>query len=72
MFVTATEFKNNIGKYLALVSVEDVFVTKNGRGIAKLSDISSDRQSILDDLVGLTSANPISLDEAKAARAARQ
>ena len=36
MIVTATEFKTNFGKYLELVKTEDVFITKNGKAIAKM------------------------------------
>jgi prevent-host-death family protein len=36
MIVTATELKTNLGKYLTLAAGEDVLITKNGRGIAKL------------------------------------
>ena len=34
--VTATELKMNLGKYLMLAETEDVFITKNGKVIAKL------------------------------------
>ena len=36
MIVTATEFKTNFGKYLDLLPLEDIFITKNGKTIAKL------------------------------------
>ena len=36
MQVTATEFKLNLGRYLELVRTEDIWVTKNGRTVAKL------------------------------------
>lgn len=29
MSITATELKNNLGKYLLLSTTEDVFITKN-------------------------------------------
>lgn len=38
VIVTATEFKVNLGKYLGLIGTEDVFITKNGRLIARLTD----------------------------------
>ena len=38
MVVTATEFKTNFGKYLALLASEDVFITKNGKTVAKVTD----------------------------------
>lgn len=36
MIVTATEFKTNFGKYLDLLRSEDIFITKNGKTVAKL------------------------------------
>lgn len=36
MTVTATEFKTKFGKYLEMLSLEDIFITKNGRTIAKV------------------------------------
>ena len=31
MSITATELKNNLGKYLLLSAKEDIFITKNGK-----------------------------------------
>ena len=39
MVVTATEFKVNFGKYLNLVKSEDVFISKNGKIVAKVSNL---------------------------------
>ena len=36
MTVTATEFKTNFGKYLDMLMFEDIFITKNGKPVAKL------------------------------------
>ena len=36
MQITATELKLNLGKYLDLVNHEDVWITRNGKMIAKL------------------------------------
>lgn len=38
MQVTATEFKLNLDKYLELVQTEDIWVTKNGETVAKLTN----------------------------------
>ena len=35
MSVTATELKNNLGKYLLLSATEDIYITKNGKVVAK-------------------------------------
>ena len=36
MVVTATEFKTNFGKYLDLLLSEDIFITRNGKTVAKM------------------------------------
>jgi hypothetical protein len=36
MQITATEFKLNLGKYLNLVLTEDIWITRNGKMIAKM------------------------------------
>ena len=36
MQITATEFKLNLGKYLSLVLTEDIWITRNGKLIAKM------------------------------------
>lgn len=36
MVVTATEFQNNFDKYLKLIASEDIFITNNGKTIAKM------------------------------------
>lgn len=36
MIVTATEFKTNFGKYLDMLLSEDIFITRNGKTIAKV------------------------------------
>lgn len=36
MQVTATEFKMNFGKYLNLVLTEDIWITRNGKTVAKV------------------------------------
>ncbi len=58
MQVTATEFKLNLGKYLELVKTEDVWVTKNGKTVAKLIDPNvSAVDSISGVLAGKVPAN---------------
>lgn len=43
MSVAATELKNNLDKYLVLFATEDIFITKNGRAVAKLMNPYQDR-----------------------------
>lgn len=53
MIVTATEFKTNLGKYLELAVSQDIFITKNGKNIARLTSPSVNKLAVLDDLVGI-------------------
>ena len=60
MQVTATEFKLNLGKYLDLVLTEDIWVTKNGRTVAKLINPNV---SAVDSISGVLAGKvPASLD----------
>jgi antitoxin (DNA-binding transcriptional repressor) of toxin-antitoxin stability system len=34
--ITATEFKTNMGHYLEMIPYEDIWVTKNGKLVARL------------------------------------
>ncbi|MGN1114366.1 MAG: type II toxin-antitoxin system Phd/YefM family antitoxin [Oscillospiraceae bacterium] len=55
MIVTATEFKTNFGKYLDLVSKEDIFITKNGKTVAK---VVNPQVSAVDSLRGILKSVP--------------
>lgn len=73
MIVTATELKTNFGKYLDLASTQDIFITRNGKSIAKLTSPSVDRLAILDDLVGIIpSQDEADVDGSREERLARQ
>ena len=67
MSITATELKENLGKYLQLAATEDIFITRNGRVVAKLSAPFQDRVSAARSLAGILSAD-ITLEEAKSER----
>ncbi len=53
MIITATEFKNNLGKYLEMAASQDIFITKNGKSIARLTSPAVNKLALLDDLVGI-------------------
>ncbi len=59
MTVTATEFKTNFGKYMELVDKEDIFITRNGKTIAK---VVSPRISAVDSLRGMLKDVPSDID----------
>ncbi|MDH7579140.1 MAG: type II toxin-antitoxin system prevent-host-death family antitoxin [Bacillota bacterium] len=71
MLVTATEFKSNIGKYLSLVGKEDIIITKNGKQIARLTDIKDGKKTITDSLIGIIPDAGIDLKAARRERLAR-
>lgn len=53
MSITATELKQNLGKYLLLSSKEDIFITKNGKIVAKLTNPYQDKVSTAQSLFGI-------------------
>ena len=53
MSITATELKNNLGKYLLLSETEDIFITKNGKIVAKLTNPYQDRVEVAKSLFGI-------------------
>ena len=59
MIVTATEFKTNFGKYLEMVAKEDIFITRNGKTIAK---VINPQISAVDSLRGMLKDVPADVD----------
>ena len=53
MIITATELKTNLGKYLEMAESQDIFITKNGKSIARLTSPAVNKLALLDDLVGI-------------------
>lgn len=70
MSITATELKLNLGKYLQLAENEDIYIMRNGKVIAKLSNPNVDRVEIAKSLLGVIPAD-ITLEEARAEKAVR-
>ena len=62
MIVTATEFKSNLGKYLKMATKQDIFITKNGKNIARLTSPTVNKLAILDNLVGIVPKDAV-IDE---------
>lgn len=71
MLVTATEFKSNIGRYLTLVASEDIFITRNGKSVAKLSSAKQDKVDIMKSLFGIIPNDGMTLEQAREERLAR-
>lgn len=67
MSITATELKANLGKYLLMAATEDVYVTRNGRTVAKLTSPYRNKLDTVDSLFGSIPAD-MTLGESKEER----
>ena len=70
MSITTTELKENLSKYLQLSATEDIFITKNGKIIAKLSNPFEDRIQLVNSLIGII-PDTMTLEEAREERLSR-
>ena len=70
MTITATELKENLSKYLVLSASEDVYVTKNGRVLTKLTNPFQDRVETAKSLFGCIPAD-LTLEESREERLGR-
>ena len=52
MYINATEFRSNVGKYLELMQKEDVYIMKHGKPIGVLSASETTKQRLIDSLTG--------------------
>lgn len=67
MSITATELKLNLGKYLLLAATQDIYITRNGKTIAKLVSPYQDRVDTVDTLFGSV-PDTMTLEEAREGR----
>lgn len=67
MYITATELKMNLSKYLLLAESEDIYITRNGKIVAKLSNPFQQRVDMARSLFGSVPQG-MTLEEAKEER----
>ena len=67
MSITATELKLNLGKYLVLAETEDIYITRNGKVVAKLSNPFQDRVDMAKSLFGILPSD-VTLEESREER----
>lgn len=67
MTITATELKQNLGKYLLLSAQEDIYITKNGKIVAKLTNPYQDRVDTAKSLFGILLEN-VNIEDSKKER----
>ena len=63
MSVTATELKMNLSKYLTLSATQDIYITRNGKVLAKLTNPFQERVDLAKSLFGSV-PDTVSLEEA--------
>ena len=59
MIVTASKLKTNFGKYLDMLTKEDIFITRNGKTIAK---VINSQVSAVDSLRGMLKNVPSDIE----------
>ena len=70
MSITATELKMNLGKYLLRAETEDIYITRNGKVVAKLSNPYQDRVDVAKSLFGAIPSD-VTLEQSKDERLKR-
>ena len=58
MQVALSDLKINVGKYVDISGTEDVYITRNGKKVAKLIGINRDRASDIKSLFGIAGLPP--------------
>ena len=67
MSITATELKSNLGKYLDQAATEDIYISKNGKIIAKITYPYKNKLDIVKELYG-SIPNTVTLEDAQKER----
>jgi len=67
MSITATELKLNLSKYLLMAEKEDVYITRNGKVVAKLTNPYQNRVDMAKSLFGILPAD-LTAEEAREER----
>ena len=67
MSITATELKQNLSKYLLLSMTEDIYITRNGKVVSKLTNPFQDKLNTVDALFG-SAPDTVTLEEAREER----
>jgi len=67
MLVSLSELKVNPGKYVAIADRQDIYITKNGRRVAKLTNARQDKITSAKALFGILPGD-VDLDSARGER----
>jgi len=53
MRIALSELKTNVGKYIDLAEKEDIYITRNGKQVAKIVGTNRDRVADMKSLFGI-------------------
>lgn len=67
MQVSVSELKTNVGKYIDLAVIQDIFITKNGKQVAKIVSTKIDKVAAMKSVFGAIPATA-DLEKAKESR----
>lgn len=65
--ISVSELKTNAGKYVTMAQKQDIFITKNGKLIARLTTAKPDKVAAAKALFGILPSNA-NADEAREER----
>ena len=65
--ISVSELKTNAGKYVSLAMNQDIFITKNGKMVARLTTAKPDKVAAAKALFGILPSD-VDLDRAKEER----
>lgn len=65
--ISVSELKTNAGKYVTMAQSQDIFITKNGKLIARLTTAKPDKVVAAKALFGILPSN-VNADEAREER----
>ena len=72
ILISTTELKTNMSRYLSLVEKEDVFITRNGKTVAKLVTQKPNKKEIAESLFGVLKGHEIDEVEIKRERLSKK
>ena len=58
MQIALSELKINVGKYVDLSEMEDIYITRNGKQVAKIIGLNRDRAADMKSLFGIAKLPP--------------
>ena len=67
MLVSLSELKTNPGKYVAMVDQQDIYITKNGKRVAKLTSARQSKMASAQALFGILPSD-VDLDSVREER----